>query len=248
MNEISKISESIETVPGKTPEDRPLNVLATMIPCYISIPSPPNLSNTYVQTKPTMPPPTHQRDSSRNDTLESLSALLTQLYTLHLSLPSPFPSSLKILQPPHSPSSSLVSVWKDARMSDAVIETLKRLPYLSSQGGKGNREIAPDTLALNYLDEDGDAVEVWRNPFCLSSNEIKGNSVDGEEKRQQQGYLGNAIPLTSCIGVEGCLLLLDLDSSTYSHPIFLLYSILLSFPFLLLHCSGHQQLKKQLGS
>lgn len=86
------------------------------------------------------------------------------------------------------------------------METLKRLPYLCSQESRASREIAPDTLALNYLDEEGDAVEVWRDPFCLSE--------DGES---QQGYLGNAIPLTSCIGIEGYLLLLDLDSSTYYH-------------------------------
>lgn len=100
-----------------------------------------------------------------------------------------------------------------------MIETLKRLPYLS---GDGSREIAPDTLALDYLDEDGDAVDVWRDPFCLTSEarEEKGEGRDAAEgKGKQQGYLKNAIPLTSCIGVDGCLLLLDLDSSTYFHPI-----------------------------
>ena len=91
-------------------------------------------------------------------------------------------------------------------MNETVMETLKRLPYLS--GNKGNREIAPETLALDYLDEDGDSVDVWKDPFCLTEKE-------GGEKRQQQGYLNNAIPLTSCIGVEGCLLLLDLDSRMY---------------------------------
>lgn len=164
-----------------------------------------------------MPPITHQRDSSRNDILESLSALLTQLYTLHLSLPSGSPSDLKVLQPPpHSPSASLSSRWKEAGMSDGVIETLKRLPYLSSQQSNGSREIAPDTLALNYLDGDGNAVEVWRDPFCLHE--------DGKHELQQ-GYLGNAVPLTSCIGVDGCLLLLDLDSSTYFYPISLFLSL-----------------------
>jgi hypothetical protein len=91
-------------------------------------------------------------------------------------------------------------------MSDSVIQTLLQLPYLS---GTGNKEIAADTLALDYLDEDGDTVEVWKDPFCLNPTS---NSI-GEGKEKQEGYLGNAIPLTSCIGYNGCLLLLDLDSS-----------------------------------
>jgi len=101
-------------------------------------------------------------------------------------------------------------------MSDIVIETLKRLPYLSSQPSSGSREIAPDTLALNYLDEEGESVEVWKDRFCLAPTESKDGAVERAGK-QQQGYLGNAIPLTSCIGINGCLLLLDLDSSTSSH-------------------------------
>jgi hypothetical protein len=101
-------------------------------------------------------------------------------------------------------------------MSNSVIETLKRLPFLS---GEGSREIAPDTLALDYLDEDGNAVDVWRDPFCLTATKTKKEEEGGEVKAKQQGYLKNAIPLTSCIGVDGCLLLLDLDSSTYPIPI-----------------------------
>lgn len=178
-----------------------------------------------------MPPPNHQRDSSRSDSLESLSALLTQLYTLHLSLPSSFPSSLEILQPPHSPSASLTSRWKEAGMSEGVIETLKRLPYLSTQGVGRSREIAPDTLALNYLDGEGDAMEVWNDPFCLSSSEGQKVAAPEEEKGKQQGYLDNAIPLTSCIGADACLLLLDLDSSTYAISSRLLSpSLFSSFP------------------
>jgi len=161
-----------------------------------------------------MPPPAHHHTLSHDSTLESLSALLTQLYTLHLSLPSSSPSGLEILQPPHSPSPTIISAWKNAGMSDTVIETLKRLPYLSSQSSSGSKEIAPDTLALNYLDEDDDAVEVWKDPFCLAPNKSKDGAMERAGK-QQQGYLGNAIPLTSCIGINGCLLLLDLDSSTY---------------------------------
>jgi hypothetical protein len=117
-------------------------------------------------------------------------------------------------------------------MSDVVVETLRGLPYLShkkrdgegkEEGGRegtGSKEIAPDTLALDYLDEEGEALEVWKDPFCLSANPtstaVAKETVGGREKGKQQGYLGNAIPLTSCIGVEGCLLLLDLDSSTSS--------------------------------
>jgi hypothetical protein len=161
-----------------------------------------------------MPAPTHQRAFSQNDTLESLSALLTQLYTLHLLLPSSSPSNLQISQPPHSPSPSVLSAWQEAGMSDVVVETLKRLPYLS---GNGSKEIAPDTLALDYLDEDGGAIDVWKDPFCLTANPTKTEAGEGrtEETGKQSGYLENAIPLTSCIGVDGCLLLLDLDSSTY---------------------------------
>jgi hypothetical protein len=88
-------------------------------------------------------------------------------------------------------------------MSDVVIQTLLQLPYLC---GQGNKEIAPDTLALDYLDESGDAVDIWRDPFCLLE-------TGGASGGRSQGYLGNAIPLTSCIGFNGCLLLLDLDSS-----------------------------------
>jgi hypothetical protein len=155
-----------------------------------------------------MPPLTHHRDVSHTDALESLSALLTQLYTLHLLLPSHSTSdSLYVSQPPHSPSPTIISTWQKAGMSDVVIQTLHQLPYLC---GQGNKEIAPDTLALDYLDENGDAVDVWKDPFCLNST----SSLTGEGKGNQKGYLGNAIPLTSCIGFNGCLLLLDLDSST----------------------------------
>jgi hypothetical protein len=115
-------------------------------------------------------------------------------------------------------------------MSEIVMETLRGLPFLSykrngKEGGEestegsgdriGNREIAPDTLALDYLDEEGDAVEVWKDPFCLTATSpaVGKEMASAKEKRKQRGYLGNAIPLTSCIGVEGCLLLLDLDSS-----------------------------------
>lgn len=199
MIEHSKISENIETVvPAK---HRKIDLKPPPL-------TPLPYTTNHITTPPAMPPPTHQRDSSHNDTLESLSAHLTQLYTLHLSLASTSPSSLKILQPPHSPSSAILSAWKNAGMSDGVMETLKRLPYLCSQESRASREIAPDTLALNYLDEEGDAVEVWRDPFCLSEN-------GSQESRQE--YLENAIPLTSCIGIEGYLLLLDLDSSTYIH-------------------------------
>jgi hypothetical protein len=128
-------------------------------------------------------------------------------------------------------------------MSEVVVETLRGLPYLSSRGSgegsgegkeeegrEGSREIAPDTLALDYLDEEGEALEVWKDPFCLSGNStstaVAKETVGGREKGKQQGYLGNAISLTSCIGVEGCLLLLDLDSSTSS--LFLFPSL---FPF-----------------
>jgi hypothetical protein len=88
-------------------------------------------------------------------------------------------------------------------MSDVVIQTLLQLPYLC---GQENKEIAPDTLALDYLDESGDAVDIWRDPFCLLE-------TGGASGGRSQGYLGNAIPLTSCIGFNGCLLLLDLGSS-----------------------------------
>ena len=111
-------------------------------------------------------------------------------------------------------------------MSDIVIETLKRLPYLSSQGSGRDREVAPDTLALNYLDEEGESVEVWKDRFCLAPTESKDGAVEAEERGKQQGYLGNAIPLTSCIGINGCLLLLDLDSSTYPTLLHLLCTIL----------------------
>jgi hypothetical protein len=104
------------------------------------------------------------------------------------------------------------------------METLRGLPFLSyKRNGKedgeestegsgdriGNREIAPDTLALDYLDPEGDALEVWKDPFCLTATST------GQGKGKQRGYLGNAIPLTSCIGNDGCLLLLDLDSCMY---------------------------------
>jgi hypothetical protein len=212
---------------------------------YIPLIIPPPKHKT---TQTTMPPPTHHRAFSSSDTLESLSALLTQLYTLHLLLPSSFPihsstpSSLYISQPPHSPSPSLLSKWKETGMSEIVMETLRGLPYLSSRGGgegngegntegnreggsgNRNREIAPDTLALDYLDEDGDAVEVWKDPFCLTEAGGKG---------KQQRYLGNAIPLTSCIGVEGCLLLLDLDSSMlFSSFLLFLHFFFIFFLFL----------------
>jgi hypothetical protein len=173
---------------------------------------PQSISLSHLRTLPytykhKMPPSSHQRDISHTDTIESLSALLTQLYTLHILLPSHSASnSLSISQPPHSPSPSLLSTWQTAGMSDSVIQTLLQLPYLS---GTGNKEIAPDTLALDYLDENGDAVEVWKDPFCLNPTP----SSTGEGKGKQKVYLGNAIPLTSCIGYNGCLLLLDLDSS-----------------------------------
>jgi hypothetical protein len=194
----------------------------------------------YIQPIQAMPPSTHRPQLSHDSTLESLSVLLTQLYTLHLLLPSHSTSNLEILQPPHSLSPAIISAWQKAGMSDVVIETLKRLPYLSEtmgskasarSEGRGTREIAPDTLALDYLNEDNDAVEVWKDPFCLTRTEEasteteteleRGGSEEmreerrGGETKQQGGYLNNAIPLTSCIGVEGCLLLLDLDSSTY---------------------------------
>jgi hypothetical protein len=106
-------------------------------------------------------------------------------------------------------------------MPDSVIQTLLQLPYLS---GTGNKEIAPDTLVSDYLDEDSDAVQVWKDPICLTS------SSTGEEKVKQQGYLSNAIPLTSCIGVNGSLLLLDLDSSmSLFSPSLLSSSILPSY-------------------
>lgn len=162
-----------------------------------------------------MPSSTHHHTLSHDSILESLSALLTQLYTLHLSLPSTLPSNFGIIQPPHFLSPALLSNWKEAGMSDIVIETLKRLPYLSSQPSSGSREIAPDTLALDYLDEDGEAVDVWKDPFCLACAQSKEGAVEAEERAKRKGYLGNAIPLTSCIGINGCLLILDLDSSTY---------------------------------
>lgn len=87
-------------------------------------------------------------------------------------------------------------------MSDLVVETLKQLPYLS---GEGSREIAPDTRALDYLNAESEAMDVWKDPFCLSE----------EGKEKTEGYLGSAIPLTSCIGKDGWLLLLDLDTSMY---------------------------------
>lgn len=65
--------------------------------------------------------------------------------------------------------------------------------------------MAPDTRALDYLDAEGEALDVWKDPFCLSE----------EGKKKTEGYLKNAIPLTSCIGRDGWLLLLDLDTSTY---------------------------------
>jgi hypothetical protein len=212
-----------------------------------------------------MPPPTHHRVISKSDTLESLSALLTQLYTLHLLLPSSSPihsstpSSLYISQPPHSPSPSLLSRWKEAGMSEIVMEVLRGLPYLShsrtgeergdregngegkEESGTGNREVAPDTLALDYLDEEGEALEVWKDPFCLSATSTStsnststgtavGKEMAGGKEKRKQGYLGNAIPLTSCIGNDGCLLLLDLDSCMY----FTFFSPCLPFLTLLL--------------
>lgn len=92
-------------------------------------------------------------------------------------------------------------------MSDLVIQTLQLLPYLS-----GAREIAPDTRTLDYLDEEGEALEVWKDPFCL------GNEEGGVEVKQ--GYLGNAVPLTSCIGSLGWVLVLDLDDSMFVSPFF----------------------------
>jgi hypothetical protein len=133
-------------------------------------------------------------------------------------------------------------------MSEIVMETLRGLPYLSYNGsregdregdgersGEGNREgvreIAPDTLVLDYLDEEGDAVEVWKDPFCLTatSTAVGRETAVGKEKGNKQGYLGNAIPLTSCIGNDGCLLLLDLDSSMYLSHLPSLSSLLSHF-------------------
>ena len=144
--------------------------------------------------------PSNRLSLTHEDTIEALAALLTQYYTLQLLLPSH--SSAYISQPPHTPSSSILSQWQKAGMSDLVIETLTQLPLLS---GQGNREIAPDTRALDYLSAEGEALEVWKDPFCLSEK--------GKEK--VEGYLGNAIPLTSCIGRDGWLLLMDLDTSMY---------------------------------
>lgn len=137
---------------------------------------------------------------THEDTIEALAALLTQYYTLQLLLPSH--SSAYISQPPHTPSASVLYQWQEAGISNPVIETLKQLPYLSGQGSK---EVAPDTRALDYLDVEGEAMDVWKDPFCLSEQ--------GAEK--VEGYLKNAIPLTSCIGRDGWLLLLDLDTSMY---------------------------------
>lgn len=157
-----------------------------------------------------MPISTHQRNLSYGDTIEALAALLTQWYTLHLSLPVSHTTTTKphISQPPHTASASLLSQWKQAGMSDLVIQTLQLLPYLS-----GAREIAPDTRTLDYLDEEGEALEVWKDPFCL------GNEEGGVEVKQ--GYLGNAVPLTSCIGSSGWVLVLDLDDSMFVSPSFL---------------------------
>lgn len=171
------------------------------------IPSVPNPALSFPSNKnfPTqhkiMPTTASNRSSlTHEDTIEALAALLTQYYTLQLLLPSH--ASAYISQPPHTPSPDVLSQWQKAGMSDLVIETLKQLPFLS---GDENREVAPDTRALDYLNAEGEAVEVWKDPFCLSE---KG-------KERTEGYLKNAIPLTSCIGRDGWLLLLDLDTSMY---------------------------------
>lgn len=171
------------------------------------IPSVPNSplsfpSNTNFPTQHKIMPGTASNRSSltHEDTIEALAALLTQYYTLQLLLPSH--ASAYICQPPHTPSPEILSQWQKAGMGDLVIETLKQLPFLS---GDENREVAPDTRALDYLDAEGEAVEVWKDPFCLSE----------EGKERTEGYLKNAIPLTSCIGRDGWLLLLDLDTSMY---------------------------------
>lgn len=144
--------------------------------------------------------PSSRLGLTHEDTIEALAALLTQYYNLQLLLPSH--SATYISQPPHTAPPSLLSAWQKAGMSNLVIETLTQLPFLS---GPDNTEIAPDTRALDYLDTEGEALEVWKDPFCLSE--------EGEDK--VEGYLKNAIPLTSCIGRDGWLLLLDLDSSMY---------------------------------
>ncbi|KAH0358274.1 hypothetical protein KCU83_g634, partial [Aureobasidium melanogenum] len=146
-----------------------------------------------------MPLTSSNRSSlTHEDTIEALAALLTQYYTLQLLLPSH--STAQISQPPHTPSPALLSQWQNAGMSGLVIETLKQLPFLS---GEGSKEVAPDTRALDYLNTESEALDVWKDPFCLSE----------EAKEKVEGYLGNAIPLTSCIGRDGWLLLLDLDTN-----------------------------------
>jgi hypothetical protein len=164
-----------------------------------------------------MPLTTSNRSSlTHEDTIEALAALLTQYYTIQLLLPSH--ASAQISQPPHTPSPSVLSQWQKAGMSNLVIETLKQLPFLS---GQGNREVAPDTRALDYLNAESEALDVWKDPFCLSQ----------EGKEKVEGYLGNAIPLTSCIGRDGWLLLLDLDTSMYFS--FSLFFFLFSTTFFL---------------
>lgn len=73
-------------------------------------------------------------------------------------------------------------------MSNALISEISQLPYLYNDE---RRELAPDTKHLNYLEDDF-ALDVWENPFGLSTR-----------KETIEGYLGDAVLLTDCSGQGG---------------------------------------------
>ncbi|KAI5242802.1 hypothetical protein E4T43_04542 [Aureobasidium subglaciale] len=145
------------------------------------------------------PPPPPPISASPDEKIAGLSALLTQWYTLHL-LSTFQPVGTCILHPPHSPSASVLSSWKAAEISETSIHVLKNIPYLS---GEGRRDIAPDTRALNWM-EDEFAPEVWKD--ILGDDGEKEGQTGNEKTREGK----DCVPLTYRVGEGGVVLLLDI--------------------------------------
>ncbi|KEQ92175.1 hypothetical protein AUEXF2481DRAFT_433772 [Aureobasidium subglaciale EXF-2481] len=82
---------------------------------------------------------------------------------------------------------------------------MKNIPYLS---GEGRRDIAPDTRALNWLEDDF-AQEVLED--ILGDDGEKGGQTGNEKTREGK----DCIPLTYRVGEGGVVLLLDIRKSGF---------------------------------